>query len=79
MEGFERPGSHFMPFLSLFVAVLRKEVKAIEAEHNDHLKDRAVGTSALRAPEEYNAVKGKMEKKAEEFKEFERQDARRCF
>ena len=54
-------------------------MKAIEAEHNDHLKDRAVGTSAFRAPEEYNAVKGKMEKKAEEFKEFERQDARRCF
>eukprot|EP00439_Symbiodinium_sp_Y106_P053785 s208_g7.t1 len=39
-----------------------KEVKAIEDEHNSHLK-------------EYNKIKEKMEKKAEEFKEFERQDA----
>eukprot|EP00913_Durusdinium_trenchii_P025406 g23851.t1 len=39
----------------------RKEVKSIEAEHNNHLKD-------------YNSIKGKMEKKAEEFKEFERQE-----
>lgn len=40
-----------------------KEVKGIEAEHNNHLKD-------------YNSIKGKMEKKAEEFKEFERQDVK---
>lgn len=40
-----------------------KEVKSIEAEHNNHLKD-------------YNSIKGKMEKKAEEFKEFERQDVK---
>lgn len=40
-----------------------KEVKGIEAEHNNHLKD-------------YNSIKGNMEKKAEKFKEFERQDVK---
>ncbi|CAJ1455272.1 unnamed protein product, partial [Effrenium voratum] len=40
-----------------------KEVKVIETEHNEELKD-------------YNDIKGKMEKKAGDFKEFERQDVK---
>lgn len=40
-----------------------KEVKAIESEHNNQLKD-------------YNTIKGHMEKSALDFKEFERQDVK---
>merc|ERR1712087_478775 len=39
------------------------QVKVIETEHNDHLQ-------------EYNQIKVKMEKAAEDFKEFEKQDVK---
>jgi len=43
--------------------VFEKQVKAIEAEHNSHLKD-------------YGKVKAQMEKEAADFKEFERLDVK---
>lgn len=43
--------------------VFERDVKAVEAEHNTHLKD-------------YNGLKGQMEKAAADFKAFEQQDVK---